>query len=213
MTGVAVQATRQWGFMVKARPLIACESAAASGHYAYLAVLGGSMRSQIAGLIVMILGLLAPAAHAELYLMFNVGDTEDREVSSAGVTLAEARAGNKPLRVDGDAPRYFVSLPGATMQTLDGSAKRVSAEASRDVAPGAAASAASMAEGAASTASDQGDTGWVEFEAFAATLFLFSPDGTSEESEARYEPARVFLRRFADGSVYAMITGSNGSAP
>ena len=155
--------------------------------------------------------VLASPASAALYLLFNVGDNEDREVSAAGMTLQDARNGNRPAAIDSQAERYFVHLPGATMQTLDGAAHRVDPPV--DSASTGAATASAASDSSMAATSDEGDTGWIEYEAAAATLMLFSPDGVDQESDVRFEPARVFLRRFADGSVFAMITSRDGDPP
>lgn len=164
-----------------------------------------------------------PVANADLYLLLNVGDSEDIEAGSAAETLVLAQNGNRPAKINGQAPRYFVHVPGATTSVISGGARPVDAAPQRD-----AVAVDSISESVASTASetasdagmavaaanvDTGDTGWVEYEAGAASLMLFSPDGLDEESEIRYEPARVFVRRFDDGDVYVMITGKDGRAP
>ena len=160
---------------------------------------------------------LASAAHAELFLLLNIGDGEDRQGGKAGKTFQKARNGNQPTVIDSDADRYFVHLPGASMNTLDGSAKRVGEDpaANRNATTMTQTGAITMAEtgdGAQYANESEGDTGWVEFEASAASLMLFSPDGLDQESSVRYEPARVFLGRFG-GEVYVMITGENGAPP
>jgi len=158
--------------------------------------------------------ILASTADAKLYLMFNVGDNEDREVPDAGTTVAEARDGIQPTVIDPNAERYVIHLPGATMDTLAGSATRVGNKSSKTESTITTAAAMSEIAGDATTVKEtEGDTGWVEYSAFAASLMLFSPDGLDQESDIRFEPARVFLRRFADGSIYAAITAEDGDPP
>lgn len=157
--------------------------------------------------------IAASTANAELYLMFNVGDNEDREVPDAGKILADAQDGIPPAVIDGNAERYVVHLPGATMDALSGSAVRVDNQRAAVEPAATMADAVSEGSGSASSTTDSGDTGWIEYSAHAASLMLFSPDGLDQESDIRFEPARVFLRRFADGSVYAAITGEDGEPP
>jgi len=100
---------------------------------------------------------LVSTADAELYLMFNVGDGEDRAVQVAATSWEAVMNGSRASKIDSNAD-------------------------------------------------------WIEYEASAASLMLFSPDGLDEESDIRFEPARVFMRR-VNGSVYVMITGQNGTPP
>lgn len=67
---------------------------------------------------------LGSTANAELYLMLNIGDNEDREVPDAGITLTKAQDGVRPPLIESTAVRYFVPLPYATIDTLSGSARR-----------------------------------------------------------------------------------------
>ncbi len=163
--------------------------------------------------------LFATTANAALYLIVNIGDGEDREAGAAADNLKDARNGAKPSVIDSGAKQYYVHLPGATMDTLSGSALRVGEPAPAQSATAMTATMGMTAGGAISDAGagtandDSGDTDWVEYRASAASLMLFSPDGADEESDIRFEPARVFLRRFDDGSVYVMITAGNGDPP
>ena len=150
------------------------------------------------------------ATSAELYLMLNVGDTEDREAVDAGFTLDKALDGKQPKRIDDGAERYFVLMPeGATINTFDGNATKVGEKAVEPVPTGAVS--ADM-EAASSASEDQGDTGWIELRASVVSLFYFSPVGEGESSWRR-EPARLFVRRFEDGRVVVMIGGRDVSPP
>ncbi len=105
------------------------------------------------------------------------------------------------------------------MATLSGSAGRVGQAAPAETSSAGAVSGMSVAASEAVSAADfatssgdSGDTSWVEYRAAAASLMLFSPDGTDEESDIRFEPARVFVRRL-DNQDYLMITGEKGEPP
>ena len=164
--------------------------------------------------MIIIMLMTTASTYAELYLMFKLGDNEDRGVPDAGTTLAGARDGIPPTVIDANADRYVIHLPGATMNTLSGSAVRVDDQtpAMNPASMMADVATESAAVGSA-TKETEGDTGWVEYSANAASLMLFSPDDLEQESDIRFEPARVFLRRFANGSVFAAITGEDGEPP
>lgn len=156
---------------------------------------------------------LVSTADAALYLLFNVGDGEDREVKVAATSIEAAMKGSRPEKIDGNAERYFIHLPHSTMETLSGAATPVGHMPSSNQAAAMVSSVSEASDASVAVEESEGDTGWIEYEASAASLMLFSPDGLDEESDIRFEPARVFLRRFDDGSIYAMITGQDGSPP
>ncbi len=156
---------------------------------------------------------LVSTADAALYLLFNVGDGEDREVKVAAKSIEAAMKGSRPAKIDSNAERYFIHLPHSTMETLSGAATRVGHASTKNQAAEMVSSVSETADAGVAAEDSEGDTGWIEYEASAASLMLFSPDGLDEESDIRFEPARVFLRRFDDGSVYAMITGQEGTPP
>lgn len=131
----------------------------------------------------------------------------------AATSIEAALKGSRPAKIDGNAERYFIHLPHSTMETLSGAATRVGHVASSNQATDVVSSVSEAADAGVAAEDSKGDTGWIEYEASAASLMLFSPDGLDEESDIRFEPARVFLRRFDDGSVYAMITGQDGTSP
>ncbi len=161
--------------------------------------------------------LLAAGAAAEpidhLHLILNVGDAGDRYVADAGRTLGEALDGARPATIEPGADRYFVLLePGATERALEGAARRKGAAT---VAGGAAEGrAAGAAEGPAAGAASpaRGESGWVEWEAPVATLFLWSEIGEGE-SEWRRESPRLFVRRLAEDKVVVLVGEKGIEAP
>ncbi len=165
-------------------------------------------------LLALIASIWMAPANAALYLLIDIGDTEPREAGAAAESLALARQGNKPVKINEKAERYFVHMPHATTEVISGNAQRVGAPVATVESTAAVVETAMDASMAgAAQDEDTGDTGWIEYTAAAATLMFFSPDGLDEESQVRYEPARIFVRRFDDNEVYLMITGNDGSPP
>jgi len=150
-------------------------------------------------------------AAVDLFLLINVGDTDDREIVDADETLGGALDGKRPDRIDADAERYFVLMPeSTTIDAFTGNATKIGETASER---GAAGEASMSGSGVASSAGDDhGDTGWIEYNASVVSVFYFSPDGEGE-SDWRREPARLFIRRFADGRVVVMVGGRDVSPP
>ena len=158
----------------------------------------------------------AGSATADLYLMFNVGDGEDRLATDAGTRYADALDGQSPTVIDARAPKYYVKL-NETLGALGGVGQPVGAPAQAATASesvsGSAAASASLADAAAAPAVPPAPTdAWVEYRASVVSLFLFSPDGTETESDVRYEPARLFVKGMGDG-VVIMITNDPAETP
>jgi len=107
--------------------------------------------NRLASCVIPLLFLMfAPTANAALYLIVNIGDSGDREAGSAAVNFKDAQGGKKPTKIDSGAKQYYVHLPGATMNTLSGSAVRVGAP------PPAESTATAMAMTASESMSDAG---------------------------------------------------------
>jgi len=150
-------------------------------------------------------------AAGDLYLLANVGDTDDREIVDAGRTLDKALDGKRPDRIDEGAERYFVLMPeSTTINAFDGNATVVG-EKTVEADPLAAAEVRGSGI-ASSDGEDVGDTGWIGLKASVASVFYFSTMGDGESSWRR-EPARLFIRRFADGRVVVMMGGKDVSPP
>ena len=148
-------------------------------------------------------------AHAELHLLFNLADGDDRQAWDAGPRLADALDGTTPTRIDGDAPRYYVKLEATTLESFDGSATRVGDAPGTPGAAVAVTGAAASASSSAAAAPHASSTGWVAFDASVVSVMLISADGAGQESDVRYEPARLFVQQQGDDVIVMLTDGSN----
>lgn len=164
-----------------------------------------------AAVVAVALVLQAPAHANELHLILNVNDDEDHYPADAAKAFEDALDGVKPAAIDSGAESYFVQLgEGSGIESLGLPVK--GEEESTHVVSSSAASAAAVAPEAAIGDPDEGDTGWIELDAYSAAVYYWSEIGEGETHWNQNNP-RIFIRRFADGKVVVKIGDEDMAMP
>jgi hypothetical protein len=163
----------------------------------------------MAVLLVVVCGS-AWAQAAGLHLIFNINDDQDLYPSDAGRSMGAALDRVKPEQIESNAEWYFVLLEaGSSIDSLSlpvkGKTAHIDSEDSMEsVSEMAADSAQAITE-------DQGDSGWIELEAYSASVYYWSETG---EGESNWQSGnfRIFIRRLASGDI-VVATGPGPVPP